>query len=64
MASGIEIRTTQKNALFELLMLKREMLNEDSNANIKYLDRLIIKSKAVMEAEDVAYVEKMIAEIK
>jgi hypothetical protein len=64
MASSIEIRTTQKAGLFDLLMLRREMLNEDSNANIKHLDRLIIKTQAVMEAEDVAYVEKKIAEIK
>jgi len=61
MATGIEIRTTQKTALYDLLRLKSE--NEKEGTFTKGLAELINKTKAVMEAEDVAYVEKMIAEL-
>lgn len=43
----------QKEKLFDLLMLKKDMLNEDSNDNVKYLDRLIVKTQASMQAEEV-----------
>jgi len=62
MATGIEIRTTQKTALFDLLMIKAEMMKEKKETD-KWLEKLIIKTKTAMEAEDVAYVEKMIAEL-
>ncbi|MCL1823019.1 MAG: hypothetical protein FWG44_02335 [Oscillospiraceae bacterium] len=63
MSSSIEIRTTQKAALFDLLMLKKEMEKEKNEANLKALEIIIVKTKTVMEAEDVAYVEKMIAQL-
>jgi len=63
MASSIEIRTTQKAALFDLLVIKAEMEKERNETDFKWLNKLIVKTKAVMEAEDVAYVEKMIEEL-
>jgi len=58
MASSIEIRTTQKAFLFDLLKAKI-----DSNDAEKALNSLITKMEAIMEEEDVAYVEKKIAEL-
>jgi len=57
MVSSIEIRTTQKAFLFDLLKAEQE-----ENAE-KALKTLITKMKTVMEAEDVAYVEKGIEEL-
>jgi len=54
MASGIEIRTTQKAFLFDLLKAK-----QDADAE-KALNSLITKMEAIMEEEDVAYVEKKV----
>jgi hypothetical protein len=62
MANAIEIRTTQKSSLFKLLKLEIE--NKKAGIEVKGLYELIIETKTVMEAEDVAYVEKMIAELK
>jgi len=59
---GIEIRVLQKSELFDLLKLKRD--NDNTGNNLKGLNDLITKKKAVMEAEDVAYVEKMVAELE
>ena len=61
MAPSIEIRTTQKTALYEILMLKRN--NDKAEIKIIGLNELIVKMKVAMEAEDVAYVEKMIEEL-
>jgi len=58
MATNLEIRLVQKTSLFKLLKLKKE------NGEVKGLDEVIIETKTAMEAEDVAYVEKMIAELK
>jgi len=63
MATGIEIRTAQKTALYDLLTLKAEIEKENNGVLHKGLAKLINKTKATMEAEDVAYVEKMIAEL-
>jgi len=62
MATGIEIRTTQKAVLFDLLTLKKQMEDEKDSVGYKGLLQLIKKTKAMMEQEDVAYVEKMINE--
>jgi len=62
MASSIEIRTTQKTALFDLLTIKAEMMKEKKETD-KWLEKLIIKMEAGMEEEDVAYVEKKIAQL-
>jgi len=59
MASSIELRASQKSELFDLLKLKKD----NESANLKGLNELILKMKAVMEAEDVAYVEKIISEL-
>jgi hypothetical protein len=53
----MEMRAFQKNYLFRLLKLKRD------TGDTKELQELIIEVKTSMEAEDVAYVEKMIAEL-
>ena len=55
MASGIEIRTTQKAFLFDLLEAREEN---------KSIETLIAKMKASMEAEDFAYAEKVFKELK
>ncbi|MCL2696926.1 MAG: hypothetical protein FWE74_02455 [Oscillospiraceae bacterium] len=60
MASSIEIRATQKTALYEILMLKKQ--NDKAGTKVAGLNQLVTKMKVAMEAEDVAYVEKMIAE--
>ena len=54
MATNSEIRTTLKSWYYDLLKTKKE------NGSI---DDLINKTEAIMEAEDVAYVEKKIAEL-
>jgi len=61
MATNTEVRTAQKSELYDLLMLKKEI--EKDSAGYKALIRLINKKEAAMEAEDVAYVEKKIAEL-
>jgi len=53
MSTGVEIRTTQKTYLYDLLKAKKD------NQSI---DEVIKKLKASMEAEDFAYVEKIINE--
>jgi ABC-type transporter Mla MlaB component len=62
MASGIEIQIAQRDKLYDLLALKKVMQNEKDSAGYKLLLEQIRKTKAVMQAEDVAYVEKMLAE--
>jgi len=59
MASNSEMRVAQKDKLYDLLKIKAD--NKD--IEIKGLKEAIVKAKSVMEAEDVAYVEKMIAEL-
>jgi len=61
MATNTEIKIVQKTALFDLLKLKRD--SEKSGIKFEALDELIIKTEAVMEEEDVAYVEKKIAQL-
>ena len=56
--SNMELRVWQKNGLFKLLKLEKELGKSDPLSN------LITAEKAGMEAEDVAYVEKMVAELK
>ena len=51
----------RKEELFDLLKLKKE--NELAGIKIKNINELIARKRAAMEAGDVAYVEKIIAEI-
>jgi len=62
MASSFEMRASQKAELFDLLKLKKD--NKRDGINLIHLDELIARKRAAMEAEDVAYVEKIIAELK
>ena len=55
MPSSLEIRVNQKRMLHQLLMIKE---NPDK------LAEYINITKTEMEAEDVAYVEKMVEELK
>jgi len=63
MSNELEIRTVKKDELYDLLTLKED-LKAGGNPNLKALDKLINKKEAVMDAEDVAYVEKKIAELE
>jgi len=56
----LELRVIQKAFYYDLLLLKTEYEKEGT---VKGLVGLINKTKATMEAEDVAYVEKMIEEL-
>jgi hypothetical protein len=63
MPTNMEIRILQKNTLHDLLVLKMEMESENDGVNLKGLNRLINKTKTLMEQEDIAFVEKMISEL-
>ena len=59
MANELEIREKQKDKLFDFLVLLK--LNE--GYKIKGLNRMISKAKALMSKEDIADVEKLVAEL-
>ena len=61
MPSNIEMRSAQRTSLFDLLKLKRDMAKE--GISFPGLEALIIKAEAAMEEEDVALVEKKIAQL-
>ncbi|MDR2532285.1 MAG: hypothetical protein LBC82_05520 [Oscillospiraceae bacterium] len=60
MASSIEIQVEQKKRLFQLLKLEKD----NAGYEVKGLSEAIIATKAEMQQEDVAYVEKMVAQLK
>jgi len=60
MANELEIREKQKDKLFDFLVLLK--LNEGSK--IRGLNRMISKAKALMCKEDIADVEKLVAELE
>ena len=55
MPTNNELRSMQKRSLHQLLMIKK---------NQEKLDEYINVTKTEMDAEDVAYVEKMIKELE
>ncbi|MCL2855816.1 MAG: hypothetical protein FWE21_09405 [Defluviitaleaceae bacterium] len=59
MATEKEIRERQMSALYDLLKLVQDYPEIAENKGIK---DLIKKAKAVMDKEDVAWVEKTVAE--
>lgn len=59
MASSLEMRTSQKDRLFDLLKVKKD----NPNISIIGLEESILRTMAVMEKEDVAWVEKMVAKL-
>ena len=59
MASDLELRTWQKTILYDLLKLKRD----NPNLRIVGLNEMLRRQIAVMDADDVARVEKEIAEL-
>jgi len=60
MATALEMQAEQKKRLFQLLKLKKV----NAGIKIKELDDLIVATKAEMQQEDVAWVEKMILELE
>jgi len=59
MSSNLEIQKEQRRKLYELLNLKKNHAADLAAG----LEKLINATEAEMEAEDVAYVEKKIAEL-
>ena len=55
MATSLELQAAQKNKLFMLLTIKADKTDET-------IDRFINEIKAEMSQEDVAWVEKMVAQ--
>jgi len=58
MASILEIQVEQKKRLYQLLKLKKD----NEGYDIKGLNELIKATRAEMQQEDVAWVEKIVAE--
>ena len=58
MATSLEIQVEQKKRLYMLLSIKAE----NTGSDIKGLERKISETKAEMQQEDVAWVEKSIAD--
>ena len=58
MASTTELRVFQKDKLFDLLIIEKE----NAGIVVKGLARHILKAKSVMEQEDIAHVEKLVAQ--
>ena len=65
MPSNTELRAQQCATLFDLLQLhmKMQRANADKEVDYENLRELITKAKAPMTQEDVAWVEKQIAEL-
>jgi len=62
MATNTEIRTMQKTTLFDYLRIEKSLAGTGSSIT-KELKETIIRQKASMEQEDVAWVEKMISQL-
>jgi len=60
MATNAELRVVLNNKLYDLKKLKK--YNPDKK--IVFLDDMILETEAVMEQEDVAWVEKKIAQLE
>ena len=56
MPTNNELRATQKRTLYGLLLVKKDLGENESRA----LSEFILATMAEMDAEDVAYVEKLI----
>jgi len=61
MATNMEMIVEQRTRLFFLLKLKK--VNNAKGIAVEGLEELIIQTEAVMQEEDVAYVEKMVARL-
>jgi len=58
MATNLEVQVEQRRRLYQLLKLKKD----NPGMEIKGLDEFIKQTRAEMQQEDVAWVEKMVAE--
>jgi len=58
MPNILEMRVMQKERLYDLLMLEKE----NAGTTVKGLTQQIRKAKVGMEKEDIAFVEKLVAE--
>ena len=61
MPTNPELRIMQTDKLFDLIQLEKD--NEGKGFEITGLKRMIIKTKATMTQEEVAWVEKKIEEL-
>ncbi|MCL2035817.1 MAG: hypothetical protein FWG83_00315 [Oscillospiraceae bacterium] len=59
MATNAEIRDKNNSMLFKLLKIEKENIG----IKVKGLSESILEAKAVMSQEEVAYVEKLVAEL-
>jgi len=55
-----ELRTNQKNLLFELLEIKQEA--DSKGVVLKRLEKTLSKAEGNMDAEDIAWVKEKFAE--
>ncbi|MCL2199010.1 MAG: hypothetical protein FWB80_08820 [Defluviitaleaceae bacterium] len=60
MANILEIQVTQKQTLFDLLLLEKK--NAKAGNTVLGLGQLIRKAKAGMTKEDIAYVKELVDE--
>jgi len=58
MASSTELRIFQKDKLYDLLVIEKR----NPGLKIKGLAGQIRKAKSVMEQEDIAHIEKLVAQ--
>ena len=58
MSTILEIQVMQKERLFDLLLFQKA----NENVKLKGLSRMISRAKSGMSKEDIAYVEKLVAE--
>ena len=58
MATNLEVQVEQRRRLYQLLKLKKD----NQGIMIDGLDEFIKQTRAEMQQEDVAWVEKMVAE--
>ena len=59
MVTSLEIRIMQRDKLYDLLTLREH----NNGNNVNRLDELINATEAMMDEEDVAWVEKKIAQL-
>ena len=60
MATNAELKVVQNIGLFKLKKIKKD----NPGINIKGLDEAIAETESSMSAEEVAYVEKKVAELQ
>jgi len=62
MPSGVEIRTQQKRTLYAVKKLQYDIKDAELQDVLKAVKELVKAFEAEMEQEDIAFIEKKIAE--